>query len=391
MALQEFRHFAAPQRIYHGTDSLDSLRVELMSQGCRRPVVFSGRTLGSTKAIVELISCALGGGPVDWFNQVKAHSPINTVLQAAHFLRDARADAIIALGGGSSIVTARSAAIVLAEGEDLHSLCTQISPGQRPISPKLLKPKLPLFVIPSTATTAMVKAGSAVLDVARGRRLTLYDPKTRARALFIHPEVICTAAPELALGAALNAFSMAIEGLESNMGNPLADASLLHALRMLWSGIPCLLQTTDIAANRSRLILGAVLCGQGTDNSGAGLASVLSYCLGARLSLNNGISNAILLPHTMRFNAPATQKRLVAIARTLTIAHPGKDLAGACSEAIAAQFRQIGVPQRLRDVGVAQPLLATLAEDALSDWFLQQVPRPIKDATDLMDILQAAW
>src|SRR5436305_7666866 len=114
------------------------------------------------------------------------------------------------------------------------------------------------------------------------------------------------AVDRLALSASLNGLTMACEGLESAAPEPLADALLIHALRLYRDHLPRL-QSQSSSEHQVQLILASVLAGKGTDHAGGGLASVLGHAIGVRCHVENGVANAIVLPHTMRFNASATQ------------------------------------------------------------------------------------
>jgi alcohol dehydrogenase class IV len=145
------------------------------------------------------------------YTGVRSHSPVPVVQEAARELKRLDADAVIALGGGSAIVTARAANILLAEQGDVRSLCTKPHGSGRLKSPKLLAPKLPHLVIPTTPTTASVKAGAAILDPVTGERLALFDPATRAQATFIQSNLIETPSRELFVSAAQNTFALAVD------------------------------------------------------------------------------------------------------------------------------------------------------------------------------------
>ena len=388
-----FRHAAAAHRLYYGEDSLRQLPAELDRMGCRNAVVFCGQTLAHRTPGLRLVADALGERYTGVFDGVKTHSPLPAVLAGVDALRRFQPDAVIAVGGGSAVVTARASSILFAEGKDIHELCTRFSPGKPPVSPKLLRPKLPQLVVATTPTTAYAKAGAAVVDPSVGRRLALFDPKTRASALFIHPDIALTAPPALALDAGLQAFAMAVQGIESRARDPLADALLLHALRTLVRYLPELKQQPDHADTRGQLMLGALLAGQGTDYAPTGLTSAVAHCIGARFELDNGVTNALMLPHAMRFNAPATGERLALVAGALN-AGIGGDAAAAVDAAIYAVerlFSRLGLPRRLRDVAVPETALAQLAEDAASDWFLHQNPRRVSGSAELLDLLRAAW
>lgn len=365
---------------------------ELDRLGCKRAVVFCGKTLSNDDNAAGLLRDALGARHAGTFSGVQPHSPLPAVLAGLQALQDLKADAVIPFGGGSAIVTARAATILLAEGRSLHELCTKFPAGKPPVSPKLLQPKLPQLAVPSTPTTAFAKAGTAVADPGSGRRLTLFDPKTRASAIFFHPAIIATASPGLVLDAALNAFAMAVQGLEGKARDPLADALLLHAIRLLCEQLPRLRSSPADHSVREQLMFAALLSGQGTDYSGGGVASVIGHCVGARFHLDNGIVNSILLPHAMRYNAPATGTRLNLLLELFAIAgHSDETSAMRAASATESFLSGLGLPRRLRDIGVPDHALPQIADDAMTDWFLHQNPRKIRTSEDLIDILRAAW
>jgi alcohol dehydrogenase class IV len=385
------RHAIPALRLYCGPDSLDALAGELDRLGCARAVVFAGRTLARDADVMGAMRAALGARLAGLFDGVQAHSPVPAVEDGLRALREYRADAVVALGGGSAIVTARASTILLAEGRGVEDLCTTFPPGKPPHSPKLLKPKLPQFAVPSTPTTAFAKAGTAVVDPVRRRRLTMFDPKTRAPVVALHPDVLMSAPADLVRDAALNAFAMAVQGIEGRTRDPLADALLLHALRLIRDFLPGLRVRPDDLGAREQLMFAALLSGQGTDYAGRGLASVVGHAIGARFHLQNGAVNAILLPHTIRFNAPATATRARLIAETMGGAPASRDEATEAADAVAAFLAGLGLPRRLRDIGVTADALAAISEDAMTDWFLHQNPRKVAASDDILAVLRAAW
>jgi alcohol dehydrogenase len=390
--MKPFRHITYPFRVFSGADSLGHLASELDRLGCRRALVFCGRTLARSDAL-KRATTALDARCAGVFDGVQAHSPIPSVLAGADALRAHAADAVIAVGGGSAVVTARASTIVYAEGGDIDALCTRFPAGKPPMSPRLDKPKLPQLVVATTPTTAYAKAGSAVLDPERGERLALFDPKTRAAALFLDPAFAATAPVGLFQSAGFQALAMAVQGLESRIRDPLADALLIHALCLLARDLQSLAVQADEPDVRVNLMLGALLAGQGTDYAPPGLASALAHTLGARLNLDNGVLSGLLLPHAMRFNASATRERGLTIANALGIASERNTDAAlaAAIERIEALLATAGLPRRLRDLGVSEESLGELAEIAARDWFLHQNPRPVSTATEIAALLSAAW
>jgi alcohol dehydrogenase class IV len=184
---------------------------------------------------------------------------------------------------------------------------------------------------------------------------------------------------------------MAVESLQACPDDPLAAALLLQALRMLTQWLPRLHTAPGDAEPRLRLMLAALLCGQGSDYVGGGLAQALSHAAGPRSSVSNGVIEALLLPHAMRFNAPVTGAGLTLIAETLDT-RPDAEAAPE-ERAITAVGRflvGLAVPARLRDVGVSRPALAEVADHAMNDWAITRVPRRVK-RPELDELLQAAW
>ena len=390
--------FRSPaQRIYFGEDSLAMLGRELEREACTRAVIVCGASLVRHPEAFASVRDALGSRFAGAFTKVQAHSPLPVVQEAARELLRLRADAVIAVGGGSAIVTARAASILAAEGTaqgiveaaDARQLCTRRGPDGRMASPKLNAPKHPQFVVLTTPTTACVKAGSAVFDPAASVRLAMYDPKTRARAVFLHPRLLATAPPQLVLSASMNTLIMAVEGLESSFGNPMSEGLLMQALRLLSRQLP--LGIADDATARGELALAAILCGQGTEFGGGGLASALGHAIGARHEVENGIASAILLPHTMRFNADATEDRAASIAIALGCREIGGSRAIQAAAVVEELLSRLSLPRRLRDVGLPREALTAIAEHAMDDWFLQKNPRPVRGVAELGELLHLAW
>jgi alcohol dehydrogenase class IV len=381
-----FQYLAAELRLFCGEDSLAALARELQRNGCKRAVVVCGRSVSTSNAM-ELLRNALGPVLVGESTAVRPNSPVPAVEEAARTLGELQADAVIAIGGGSAAVTARAASILLAEKRPAQELCTRRLPNGGFESPRLGAAKLSQFVVPTTPSTAFVKAGSAVHDPDTGNRLALFDPKTRAKALFLHPEFLRTAPSKLVQSASLNTLSTAVEALESPKCDPISEAMLMHSLRLIAQHLDRV-SPEDIAA-RERLALAAVLCGRGTEQSGGGLASVLAHAIGHRSNVANGIINAIVLAHTMRFNAPVTLQGSARIAEGLRLGSANSGLQHI--EVLESLLAKLPIPRRLRDIGVAQEDLAHIADAAMSDWFISRNPRRVSAAAEVLGILNSAW
>lgn len=388
--MHNFQHVIPPMRIFGGDDSLRSLDRELKRLGCSRVAIVCGGTLSRSGALIGKVVSAVGDRLAGTFAGVKPHSPVPDVQAAAQFLREVEADGVLAVGGGSAIVTARAASILLAEGDDAAALATRIGDDGRMISPRLDAAKLPHFIVPTTPTSASVKAGSAVFDPVGRRRLALFDPKTRAQSVFLDPDMLASVPSALLVNAGINGFTTGLEGMLSTTGNPIADGQLMHSLRLFNQALAKDLAEDDPA--RGDLAVAAMLCGQGTDHTGAGIAVVLGHAIGARADVDNGIVNAVVLSHALRFNGDAAPEGLRKVAEALGHGPvAAADAARLVLESVDRLIASLDCPTRLRDIGVDRDDLDAIAAAAMGDWFLRGNPRPVRDKGDLLELLEAAW
>ena len=285
-------------------------------------------------------------------------------------------------------MTARAATIASGEKKPLAELCTRRTADGKFESPRLNAPKLPQFVVPTTPSTAFVKAGTAVHGE-DGERFAMFDPKTRAKAIFVHPDFVMTSPLQLVHSATLNAFANAVEALESPKCDPFSEALLMQALRL-------------IRANLHRVGSGGVgaenyswsprFCAV-AERSKAGQR--LRRCWRTRSAIEGtsqtGSSNAIVLPHTMRYNAPATLERGATVVEAL-LDRGGSDNGEAVASSVVEKFlNRLAVPRSLREIGVKRDDLSEIADAAMLDWFISRNPKPVSDSAALREVLGAAW
>jgi alcohol dehydrogenase class IV len=391
LRMKTYRHPIAEQRIFQGTDCLESLAAELDRVRSRRAVIICGRSLGKPGAPLELVQHAMGSRLAGVYAGVRPDSPLPDVMEAVRELGCLQADAIVAVGGGSALTTARAVSILCGEKGHARDLCTRREDSGQLVSPKLHATKLPILAVPTTPTSATVKVGSAILDPETGTRLALFDPKTRARAVFLHPALLLDTPQPLMVSAGLNTLALALEGLMSHRGDPMSDAMLIHATRLLVQRLPQTANADDLDA-RADLMAASILCGHGSDYTGAGMAIPVGHAISTRFHIDMGVSDSIMLPHVVRFNAEASRDGIAKIASALDIrAEDGSSTSEAVVRTLGTLFETLGVPVRLRDVGIARESLAELAAIAFDDWFLQSNPRRIRDIAELAQVLQSAW
>jgi alcohol dehydrogenase class IV len=376
------RYTSPAFRIYSGLGSLEQLQPEMSRFGLGRAVIVCGRSIARDPAIDRVVS-ALGGTVVAIFDSVEAHTPVASVLALAEVLNKSDADCLVPVGGGSAMVTARAANILHCENSTIERVSTTIGADGRLISPRIAAKKLVHLVVPTTPTTAILKAGAAVTIPGQTARSAMYDPATRARAVFVDPDLCATAPADLVSSATANSLTMCVEGLVSERTNLFAQAALNGALRIivdLSSGWRTSVIDPD---RRVELVLASVLCGQGTDVTGGGITAALSHTIGHVSGISNGFLDGVLLPHVLEFERAASIPPLVE-SRAF-----GSDASGVL-DALRIVMETLLPATRLRDFGLEEPMLEAVARDAVLDFAIQSrstKPKP----TDLLRILRAAW
>lgn len=377
-----FRHVAAPLRVYGGVGCLDQLVQELARLNAKRALILTGGTLnrlGHAGRIAEKLGRRCAGVHVG----VEAHSPLPAVLDTVAALRKSHADAIVVLGGGSAVITGRAASILLGEGLTLDDLMTRRRADGSYHSPRVSQPKLPQLVIPTTPNSAYVKAGAGVFDPQADERKALFDPATRAQAVFLDRDLLATAPIALVLGATLDNLVLAVEGLMSLDGDALSHAALIHAVHLMWGRLSDLASGDDGDKLRLDLAQAGILAGTGTNNTPAGVCTALGHAIGANFDCDNALAKAVLLPQVITFNGPAAKPGLARVASAMSLTS-----ADQVAPALKRLMRRLTLPESLDAFGITEANLPSIAERAMKDWFVQGNCRPINNVADLLGLLR---
>ncbi|SFS16787.1 Alcohol dehydrogenase, class IV [Microbacterium sp. cf046] len=382
-------HATPSMRSVWGPGALGQIAVELDRVRAESVVLVCGRSMSADDATMSSVREALGTRLAGVFSAAREHSPVTSVEEAARVIEDASADAVIALGGGSAIVTARAASILVAEAVPVRELATTRGADGRLVSPRLAAPKLPQFILATTPTTAYAKAGAAVRDTETGERLALFDPKARASVVIFDERLAETAPSALVVSASLNALSMSVDGVQSARSDPLAEAYFAQAIREIVTTLPCIVagDEGDTGSSRVRLMIAALMAGHASDFVGTGISQPLSHAIGPVSTTSNGNVEALLLPHVARFNMDVTSGQLAkvggVVSRERVSAH---DVPGL----LEAFLADIDAPTTLREIGIEKADFPTIIAHAHDDWSLTRVPKPI-DADGLRALLEEAW
>ena len=396
-AATPFRHRSFPLSIHAGKGALDELRGEVDRTKAKSAFVVCGKSIAHKTDLIARVKANLGDKFAGVFDGVKASSPLPSVLDGAAAAREAGADLIVAVGGGSATVTARAIIILLAEKGDIHEICTQYPPGQTPVSPRLMARKIPNILVLTTPSTAMTRAGTAVKDTESDRRLELFDPKTRPAAMIWDDDALLTAPADLYLSTAASAFSGILTGVAAPRTNPVSLGDTLHALRLSLESLPLIRTDPNNTTARINLVAASFLGNRALDGMRArafGIVSSLGHVIDTLYAnLSHGDSSSLTTAWGMRFNLEQTSGGLARLAHALGVGDglPEKEAARCAPDFIEDFYRRLGMPVRLRDASIPRQDIERIAHDAMGDFWLHQNARKVKHQSELSELLTQMW
>jgi len=313
------------------------------------------------------------------FSEVVADPPSEVVRLAA--ARAAEATGVIGLGGGSSLDVAKLVALLAAGAERLEDV---FGVG------KARGPRLPLILIPTTAGTGSEVTPISIVTTGAKEKMGVVSPVLLPDVALLDPELTLGLPAPVTAATGIDAMVHAIEAYASKNANnnPISRHLAAQALTLIGASLETAVKDGANLAARSAMLLGSMLAGQAFANSPVAAVHALAYPLGGHFHIPHGLSNALVLPHVLRFNIVTAPG---AYAQMAPFAFPGVMGAGAFVEALAALSARCGLPQRLRDVGVPEDVLPTLARDAMNQTrLLPNNPREVREA-DALAIYRAAW
>ena len=396
-SIAPFRYRSFPLSLHAGKGSLEQLRGEVDRAKAKRALVVCGESVATKTDLVRRIEANLGEKCAGVFAGVKASSPLPSVLAGTAAARAADADLIVAVGGGSAMVTARAIIILLAEKGDIHAICTQYPPGQAPVSPKLMAPKIPNILVVTTPSTAMTRAGTAVKDIESHHRLELFDPKTRHFAMIWDDDALATAPVDLYVSTAASSLSGILTGAAAPRTNPISHADLLHGLRLSLESLPILRSDPGNTTARMNLVAASFLSNRALDamrSRAFGIVSSFGHVIDTLYPhISHGDSHSLTTAWGMRFNLDETATGLARLAGALGVGAglAEKEAARRAPDFVDDFYRGLGLPVRLRDAGIPRGDIARIAHDAMGDFYLHQNARKVRHESELVALLEQMW
>jgi alcohol dehydrogenase len=361
---------------------VDTLGTEMATLGCERVMVVCGGNTRKSR-LFERVMAALGPRAITVYDQVVEHSSVDMVTHGAELARELRVDGLLAVGGGSASDTAKAIAILLGEGGRLEEHASRFIPPDQFFPKPLPAPKLPLAAVVTTASAAEVTPGLGVRD-ANGAKLLFTDPQLASRVVLLDPQANLQVPASLMLSTGMNGVAHCIEGLYSLERSPLAELVALDALQRFAQALPAMhANPLDLDA-RAQLLYAAHLSGLVLVNARTALHHAVCHAIGSVTGAPHGQANAVLLPHALAFNRPHVVQ---ALQRASAVLPGGQDVVAWVARTSAA----LGVPTRLRDIGVAQDALAVIAQKTMGERGLYFNPRPVSHASEILALLQQAY
>jgi len=338
----------------------------LQKYSIRAPLVVTDRGLVSTGIIDRL---GIGKPPV--FDQIESNPSEASAILGMEAFRNHGCDGIVAVGGGSPIDCAKCIGLLVYHPQPLSDYAF-LNGGL----PKITGKKPPVIAIPTTAGTGSEVGRAALVSMNNGRKLAIISPHMIPNAVICDPNLTLGLPKGLTAGTGMDAVTHCIETYCSPRFNPVADAIALDGLARAYANIRQAVNKGSDLTVRSEMMM-AALQGGLTFQKGLGLVHSLSHPLGALHGkrLHHGTLNAIFLPHVLRFNMEACPAKMDNIARAM-----GASKSSDLPSLIEHLNSEIGLPSRLRDLGVVDGDVAPLADFALQDHSSASNPRPVTAA-----------
>jgi alcohol dehydrogenase class IV len=379
---------AWPTRIVLGPGALARLPAQLARLGVRRPLVVTDAGVvraGVAARIYAVLEAA--GVHASRFEHVQPNPTDRDADAGLAAYRRGGCDGLVAVGGGSSIDAAKLVQLLTTHEPPL-SRYDDAAGGDRFVRDDMP----PLVAIPTTAGTGSEVGRSGVATLPdTGRKTVIFSPYLLPKVAICDPELTVELPAKLTAATGMDAFTHGLEAYVASGFHPLADAVALDAVARAARSLPVAVRDPhDLHARTDMMI--AAMEGAMAFQKGLGACHALAHALGPIAGVHHGLANAVVLPSVVAFNRPAAGPRLarIALAMGADAGEPQDALADAAAARVRALAAQVGIPARLRDVGVREADLPRIATKAFEDASHRTNPRPCGEA-DLLEIARAAY
>ncbi|HEY5530944.1 MAG TPA: iron-containing alcohol dehydrogenase [Candidatus Anoxymicrobiaceae bacterium] len=374
-----------PTKIVFGENTVKETGIEVSEFNCSKAFVLTDK--GVIEAgLTEQVEKALGKKHVGTYDGCIQDSGFHIVNEAAGLAREAGADCLVSVGGGSVIDTAKGTAILLKSGGQLHDYM-----GFQMLS----EPQAPHIAIPTTAGTGSEVTNVAVVkDWDRNQKQLIGSNYIFPDTAILDPLLTAGLPPMLTATTGMDAMTHAVEAIVDTPANPIADAMGLHAIRLILEYLPVCVEKGDDLFARGQQQIAAAIAGVSFANSQVGIVHAIAHTLGGVFKVPHGLGNSIILPYSIMYNLDEVADRYALIAKGMGLEVEGKsdeEAAEIAANAIWDLTKKLGIPQKLSEVGVPEDGLEEVADVALSDGAIVYNAKPIFETSEILNILKKAY
>ncbi len=355
--------FILNETSYHGKGAIESIVPELNARGLTKAFVCSDPDLlkfGVTQKVTALLDKA--GFAYEIYSDIKPNPTIENVQSGVAAFKKSGADSIIAIGGGSSMDTAKAIGIIITNPEhaDVRSLEGAVATKN---------PTVPTIAVPTTAgTAAEVTINYVITDVEKNRKFVCVDPHDIPVVAIVDPDMMSTMPKGLTASTGMDALTHAIEGYITKGAWELSDMFHLKSIELIAKHLRGACENTP--EGREGMALGQYVAGMGFSNVGLGIVHSMAHPLGALYDTPHGIANAIILPVVMEYNAPACGDKYRNIAKAMGVEGTDgmsvEEARKAAIDAVRQLAKDVGIPADLKDI-VKREDIPFLAQSAFDD------------------------
>lgn len=371
---------------YFGPGARKELPGVVSRLGFKKALVVTDKGLmkfGVAKMVLDVMDEA--GIRYEIFDDVKPNPTVTNVKNGIEACLKAEADFIVAIGGGSSMDTAKGIGIVVRNPEfsDIVSL-----EGVADTKKK----SLPIIALPTTAgTAAETTINYVIIDETRQAKMVCVDPNDIPCVAIIDAELMYSLPKSLTAATGMDAMTHAIEGLITKAAWELSDMFEIKAIEMIYRYLPLAVDEPTNPKGRDGMAVAQYVAGMAFSNVGLGVDHGMAHPLSALFDVPHGVACAMLLPTVMRFNAPAALEKYVEIAKAVGVYRDGMSLeeaADAACLAIEDLSARVGTNKRLTDLGITEADIPALADQAIADVCTPGNPRPVT-REDIVNLYRA--
>ena len=355
--------FVLNETSYHGAGAIQAIPGEVKKRGLKKAFVCSDPDLVKFKVTDKVLAVLEKAEiPYTLYSDIKPNPTIENVQSGVAAFKASGADCIIAIGGGSSMDTAKAIGIIIAnpEHEDVRSLEGAVDTKN---------PSVPIIAVPTTAgTAAEVTINYVITDVEKNRKFVCVDPHDSPVVAVVDSEMMSTMPKGLTAATGMDALTHAIEGYITKGAWELSDMFHLKAIEVISRSLRGAVANTP--EGREGMALGQYIAGMGFSNVGLGIVHSMAHPLGALYDTPHGVANAILLPTVMEYNAPATGEKYRDIAKAMGVKGVDdmslEDARKAAIDAVRQLSKDVGIPENLKGI-VKEEDIDFLAQSAMDD------------------------